>query len=857
MGDAAEQRDDQDTVLDRLVASLLACGAAVGEEVDPACVLWCDEPAAFAPLRSVLQDRLAAAGRPLLTLGEYDPAAATGPAIWLRYVLDGPRAGEGEGGGGNDGGEFRLDPDAIPVIHLPGVGQDDLDPNASGDDIAPLIELRYRGAVWEQRNGKDWTPTAFLSAKPSHGGLGLEVSRDGATRAAVGDALPEVFGCRVADLRAGRLDAAAVGRLAVPDPTRVLLDWLADPAGFRSSKSAAAWATACGALAEEFGLDPRDDDDRDPVEHAARLLRDGGARSGAAGTAVGKSGAWDRAWDRFRDAPDRSPGVADRLRDVPPQSGTLALGLTPHPDRDPVHNARRERELRDALTTAAGDGVPHHDLCDRLVKLEDDHGDRRGWVWADLGDSPLTVALEPLSDLAAAAASSPVGATLEAAAAAHASGENPGGWRADAAAVNALALAADLPADAAGLVRTLVARLDGPRLWAGAEHLQRLAGDGFRDLAAAADADDPAAPAGTCVVFADGLRFDVAAGLRDELINRFEKNGDADAAVTLSHRLAPLPTVTATAKPYASPARDAFAADGGTPAKFEPALKPGEPHAGKPYTADRLRAALKTRGFVVLTGDEAACPGPEAVGWTEAGTLDKKGHDLGAELAREVSREVAGLADRVTSLLAGGWRRVRVVTDHGWLLLPGGLPRVDLPKFLTDSRWARCGVVKDDAADPGVPEFVWHWSAVGGGDGGVAPVRVGTPPGCGAFAAAEYAHGGVSPQECVLPVLEVSAGGPAASAKITALAWRGLRCRLTVSAEGADVGELRAALRRNATRDDGDLPGPDPVKPGKGTGGTVGLLVADDALAGTAVTAVVLASDGTVLARRPTEVPTL
>ncbi len=41
------------------------------------------------------------------------------------------------------------------------------------------------------------------------------------------------------------------------------------------------------------------------------------------------------------------------------------------------------------------------------------------------------------------------------------------------------------------------------------------------------------------------------------------------------------------------------------------------------------------------------------------------------------------LLERIEALLGAGWREVRVVTDHGWLWLPGGLPKVDLPKYLT------------------------------------------------------------------------------------------------------------------------------------------------------------------------------
>ena len=34
-------------------------------------------------------------------------------------------------------------------------------------------------------------------------------------------------------------------------------------------------------------------------------------------------------------------------------------------------------------------------------------------------------------------------------------------------------------------------------------------------------------------------------------------------------------------------------------------------------------------------------------------------------------------------LLDAGWQQVVVVTDHGWLYVPGGLPKVELPYYLT------------------------------------------------------------------------------------------------------------------------------------------------------------------------------
>ncbi|MDZ7697084.1 MAG: hypothetical protein U5R49_09255 [Deltaproteobacteria bacterium] len=77
---------------------------------------------------------------------------------------------------------------------------------------------------------------------------------------------------------------------------------------------------------------------------------------------------------------------------------------------------------------------------------------------------------------------------------------------------------------------------------------------------------------------------------------------------------------------------------------------------------------------------------PEDCAWTELGFLDTYGHDQGAKLAWRVEEELTALAQRIGDLLQAGWTVVKVITDHGWLLMPGGLPRAELPKHLTESR---------------------------------------------------------------------------------------------------------------------------------------------------------------------------
>jgi hypothetical protein len=122
----------------------------------------------------------------------------------------------------------------------------------------------------------------------------------------------------------------------------------------------------------------------------------------------------------------------------------------------------------------------------------------------------------------------------------------------------------------------------------------------------------------------------------------------------------------------------------------------------------------------------------------EEANLRQSLHDL----ARRVREHLNGFVERISGLLKAGWQKVRVVTDHGWLLVPGGLPKADLPKYLTATRWGRCAVVKPSATVD-YPSYTWFWSE---------DVQVASPYGIDCFVAGkEYGHGGLSVQECVVP----------------------------------------------------------------------------------------------------------
>ena len=113
-----------------------------------------------------------------------------------------------------------------------------------------------------------------------------------------------------------------------------------------------------------------------------------------------------------------------------------------------------------------------------------------------------------------------------------------------------------------------------------------------------------------------------------------------------------------------------------------------------------------------------------------------------------------------------------VVTDHGWLLLPGGLPKVELKAGLADHRWGRCAAMKT-TSETDVPTLKWHWNE---------EVVIASPPGVGCFRASmEYTHGGVSLQEMVTPVLRIFRGVPSGnSVRLVEGKWAGAKCRVSV-----------------------------------------------------------------------------
>lgn len=756
-----------------------------GDLVTPAAVLWSDADGHWRPV----VERLRGLMPELLTLGDYDAETRTGPTIWLRCVIEPAVRADMLPG-------LAWPADAVPVIYLPGVSRQTLRAvEECPDALKPLVELQYRGTIWTQKNGKDWTIRAFLVS--DDGGLGLDVAEDRPTLRAMQGALSQLAVTPVARLRGKLLEAEDFDRLMIGDTPRDLLLWLGDPEGTRTLWDKGKWAAFQNRCREDYGFDPEAD---------GEIV--GGEKLGR------RKDAWYGVWERFAESPGLYPGTPALLRRAKPR-GELLFDKEPWPDE----NESMEASLRAALVAVGS--MNSADARPRLEQLEAEHAIRRAWVWARLGMCPLANALEHLAVLAKRTAMTLGGESAQAMATLYIEG----GYLADDAMMRALACVKT--AGDAAAVQAAVRCVYYPWLDDSARHFQQCLV--ATALPAAAQQEHLKADAGDCILFTDGLRFDVGQRLAAVA-------GEQRIDVIAAWRWAALPTVTATAKPAVSPI-----AEGLRGGRMETDFCPETTDGGDRLSTDRFRRLLSTAGLQVLGPAELGDPrAKNARVWTEYGDLDKLGHELQTKLAARVDDQVGLLLDRVRGLLEAGWKRVRVVTDHGWLLVPGGMPKVQLPKYLAESRWSRCASIKD-SSHVDIPIAAWSWNP---------QERFAHAPGAHCFVAGqEYAHGGVSLQECLVPVLTFRSTELPTSTVVTVseILWVGLRCRVAV--EPAVEG-LLADLRTKPNMPDSSVTEPKVLD----VDGKAALLVADDSLQGTMVSLVIVDASGRVLCKAATTV---
>jgi len=720
--------------------------------------------------------------RRVLCLGAFSPDDLTGPAYWIRCAV-------GEAVTVNA-------PSGLPIVYLPGVSRSELQAVPANDQaLAPLAGLQHRSQWFTHPNGKDWTVASLLMNADR--GLGLQVATDGATAEALVAAVDHVLREPIARLRDRVVDAPFVNSLLNPDPARLLLRWIDDPSSAREQLAPGVWDAFVSQCKSDYNFKP---DKQSAVDAAALLAR--------------ADGPWQQVWKQFAEHPEDYPNVPDRLRAAKPMDLFTQSSLA-----WPQDNEVAEDQLRARLTDLVN--LTTSGARKEIAELEAEHHLRRGSVWSTLRRTPLAMALEHLATVATLTATPVTGSTVPEIAAAYADV----GWKVDLATLRALGEVEskeDLDAVSMALVPLYNVWLDQ-----GARALQTAIGPSALATSYAAT-PAPAPVAGEVVVFVDGLRLDIAHILNDHLTG-------AGVGVSLETSFAALPTITQTAKPVLVPIDQSSLTAGGE-------LDACRASSGASAGVAVLRSLLGDVGLQVLDAQQTGDPTGRA--WTEAGNVDHLGHDRGIGLARELDVEVGVVARRVRELLNAGWKQVTLVTDHGWLLVPTGLPKNEsLPIAATIKKKGRCARLKE-GAHTDLPTVPWHWDT---------NVRVAVAPGISCFEANQvYEHGGISPQECVVPRLRVTAsdGAPVSGGlpEITNTKWRGLA--LTVEYTDLPDG-AKVDLRRQA----GD-PATTIAERAHVTGvaGRVVLMVSDDDFEGQPAHLVIVDAGGAVLVQRETTV---
>ena len=753
-------------------------------QVEPAVILWPDKERQWQPVLSQLRDVLPE----LLVFGDLNIEERTGPAIWLKCVIAKALA------------SVNLPEDLTPVIYLPGISRAELrDVVNCPDGLKPLAELQYRGAMCSQYNGKDWTLNAFLTSGSF--GLGLDVAQDKGTKEAMLMALGELLNTELSALESRRLEASDFNLLLTSDPIKDLLRWMDAPDQTRERLGEARWRALCNQSKREYHIDI----EGDGVFAAAEKL-------------CAAEGQWQQIWQRFVDTCDSFTALPELLSrvDLPDMFADVA--------HYPQANKKQESDLLSDLQ-----GLIASTPMEARQAIEDldlRHRTRRGDLWAKLGQSPWALLLEPLHNMVLLTQKSLGGLSPEELGKRY----EQDGWQTDAAALRCIKQCNSKQQK--DLIVELLTVIYTPWLADLNERFQQHVADkGYPGGASKNDSkqvNEAVAEyktAGECVFFVDGLRLDVAHQLMTLLSSRGIKP-------SLKTQWSALPSVTATAKAAVSPIAGELIGLV-TDNDFEPSVID---QGG--LTHDRFKRTLSKLDWQYLEEDDIGDPTGNA--WTACGDIDKEGHKSELKLPGRIPRILDTIVDRIEELQQSGWQKIRIVTDHGWLLVPGTMPKMDLPAQAADSRWGRCAQLKPNVHVDGLT-LGWYWNA---------NTAIHFPPGIHSFIAGRcYSHGGVSLQECLIPVITIEGEvkvNQLEEASITSVHWLGLTCRVEVDSKSES---LRIDLRTKLADSNTSL-----VKPKVAKGGKCSLMILDDDNEGLQAMVVVLDADGNVLAKHATTI---
>jgi len=663
-------------------------------QIEPAAILWTDIECQWQSAMSSIKQYLPE----LVELGEYKSEERIGPAIWIKCAIAGVLA------------ECELPKGRIPIIYLPGVGRKDLRAiEQCRDHLRPLAELQYRGCWWAYNTaGRDWSVGSFLTNPRV--GLALDVAKDKKTQAAILKILPDLLETPDESLRGKKLEAQDFINIVMNDPAKDILGWLNNPAEKKTLWKDSKWPIFKQACIDNYGFDP----DKTPLDAVLFKLCE-------------SEGEWQAVWQRFEDTAHNLPLLVGRLTTIQPD------GLAFNASHFLAENVKDENELAAALQGFSDKDVST--IKKQLVSLFELHADRKSWLWYTLDLAPWLTILEQLTLVVEHTSIAFTGPTVEVMANTY----QERFWQADAAAIQAMAVAKDI--NQQKIVADILAVIYSPWLEQVTLNFQNLVrAEGYPGkTSGSGEVQESTAEynVGSQVVFfVDGLRFDTAKTLQQKLER-------LSVTTNLKTNWCALPSLTATAKAAVTPVAELLIG-----AQENDNFTPILASSGSEFSSYHLKKSLAAKGWQYLEGLETGEPSGTA--WVQTGDLDNMGHKQQMKMPLNIDAVLEDVVARVDGLLKAGWKNIRIVTDHGWLWVPNKLAEANISKNMVKKRLARCAILKDnvDTSELKVP---WHWNE---------NVSVAMAPGISGYVAGDYYnHGGLSLQECLTPVINISSEG--------------------------------------------------------------------------------------------------
>ncbi len=679
--------------------------------VSPEVILWPDPERQWAEVIVVLQETIPH----LLIYGNYEPDKKQGPSIWLKCMVAKVIP------------EANWEGAAIPIIYLPGVAKSDLrDVTNAVFNFQPLLEYQYTGVIFTQDNGREWSILAFVE-NPLNG-LGIKVAKDYATKDALKKTLPSIFQDREVLAYRTTIDADYLNNQLFPNIYPTILNWMCKGDSYFENMDASKKEVFNNLCKSQYDFEP----DHKNIKAIAEKLGS-------------QKNSWKYVWQLYATAPHKYVEIEDLLSLAKPAD--LGIGVFALPDESwPQINDEKEQALAQSLIKASKQDA--NKALITLQALEKEHSIRSKWVWYELGKSPLVDALNHLFQMASNVAKTFSTSTIDEIKSYYIKL----GYKVDQNMRRALT-AVKSEKDKT-IVKSIIHIFYQPWLESITNKFQKL----VEQDASIFTSQKATIENEIFILFVDAFRYELA----EEFCDRLSKQ---KWEVSLQSEWSAIPSLTPTAKVNVSPIATSVSIQSGI-AEFRPHLQ-----NGKDLLTPVFRDALKVAGYTLVTNANEITS--EGKYWQEIGDIDKKGHEEQADVVKRIEELFGQIKETLNLAFEKGIKRIKIVTDHGWLLLPGGLPKTQLNAGLTETRWGRCALIKDGASTD-LLHLPWRWNP---------SVFIAYAPGINFFKKnEEYAHGGISIHECLVPTLMIQNPNTLKiEAEVKVAKWVNLKCTVQTS----------------------------------------------------------------------------